>query len=280
MMMPFMLLAALPFEKVFHFFAQGGVFMAPLILCSLIAVAVIVYRGLALRRSVVLPRAIENEIERIAPGGGIERLARIANNDESALARIVQTAISHLKWPKNENIEAVQTRARHEVVGMESGLILLEIITQAGPLLGLLGTLAGLVTVFGALGTSSASSDPRMVAAGIAEALNTTIMGLSVAVPALIAHGYFSKKVETMSAEMEILVADLLAKCYSEPQKPISGTALPTGRQVERSRGTTSAAAYMPPPRPEKRRTQQQQTTSAPPPQLPGFEGANPGELA
>jgi len=81
-------------------------------------------------------------------------------------------------------------------------------------LIGLIGTVSGLVHVFSGLGVNTGASDTKAVALGISEALNCTIFGLSIAVPALIAFSYFSKKVEVMSVEMESLVSDLIAKCY------------------------------------------------------------------
>ena len=69
----------------------------------------------------MLPLAIESEIERLAPGGSPERLARIVHHDPSSLARIARVALQHLRWPRSENVEAVQTRARHEMVRLERG---------------------------------------------------------------------------------------------------------------------------------------------------------------
>jgi biopolymer transport protein ExbB len=134
--------------------------------------------------------------------------------DPSPLARIAKVALQHLRWPRSENVEAVQTRARHEMVRLEKGLIVLEVITGIAPLLGLIGAVSGLVHVFSHLGLSSGAADTRQIALGIAEALNATVFGLSIAVPTLIAFSYFSKRVEVMSVEMETLVVDLINKCY------------------------------------------------------------------
>jgi biopolymer transport protein ExbB len=139
---------------------------------------------------------------------------RIVENDQSSLARIVRVALQHLRSPRSENVEAVQTRARHEMVILEKGLIVLEVIVGIAPLLGLIGAVSGLVHVFSHLGLSSGASDTRQIALGIAEALNATVFGLSIAVPTLVAFSYFSKKVEVMSVEMETLVVELIAKCY------------------------------------------------------------------
>ncbi len=201
-------------QGVFSFLVRGGIFMWPLLLCSIVAVTVILLRSFALRERVVVPLVLESEIERLVPGASPERLMRIAQTDGSSLGRIALVALQHLRWPRNENVEAVQTRARHEMVRLERGLIVLEVITGIAPLLGLLGTVSGLVHVFAHIGLSAGGTDTKGIALGISEALNTTIFGLCIAVPSLIAYSYFSKKVEVMAVEMESLVADLLAKCY------------------------------------------------------------------
>jgi len=205
-----------------HFFQQGGFFMGTLLICSIVSVTVILLRSAALRRSKVMPKIIEQEIENLQPGDNtdsIVKLARLVRGDESPLARIAQVGLQHLQWPKAENVEAVQTKARREIVHLESGLFILEIVVGIAPLLGLLGAVSGLVTVFANLGDSASVSDPRGIAKGISEALSTTIVGLAIAIPSLIFYSYFSKKVEIMAAEMETLIADLIAKCYFQKRR-------------------------------------------------------------
>jgi biopolymer transport protein ExbB len=201
-------------QTVIGFFTRGGLFMWPLLVCSMVATTMIILRSFALREKMVLPLAVESEIERLVPGANPDRLLRIVQEDPSPLARIAKVALQHLRWPRSENVEAVQTRARHEMVRLEKGLIVLEVITGIAPLLGLIGAVSGLVHVFSHLGLSSGAADTRQIALGIAEALNATVFGLSIAVPTLIAFSYFSKKVEVMSVEMETLVVDLINKCY------------------------------------------------------------------
>jgi biopolymer transport protein ExbB len=203
-----------PFASVLDFLVRGGLFMWPLLICSVVALTVIILRTIALRRKNVLPLVIESEIERLVPGGSPERLARIVREDGSSLARITGIALQNLRAPRSENIEAVETRARHEMVILERGLIVLEIITGIAPLLGLIGAVSGLVHVFSHLGLGTGTADTKAIALGIAEALNATVFGLSIAVPTLIAFSYFSKKVEVMSVEMETLVVELISKCY------------------------------------------------------------------
>ncbi len=215
--MAHLILAQLPestAQTIVKFFTSGGFFMWPLLACSIVAVTTIILRGMALRRRNVLPLVIESEIERLIPGGSAERLARIVQQDESALARIVRSALQNLRAPRSETVDVIETKARHELIVLERGLIVLEIITGIAPLLGLIGAVSGLVHVFSALGLSSGASNTQQIARGIAEALNATVFGLSIAVPTLIAFSYFSKKVEVFSVEMETLVVELIGKCY------------------------------------------------------------------
>ena len=216
--------------SIVQFLIHGGFFMYLLVICSVVSVATIIHRGWALRRNTVIPPHIWAEIESIPAGDhdrARERLARTVKNDPSPLARITNVSLNHMDWPRSENVEAVQTRARHEVIRMEAGLVVLEVIVGIAPLLGLLGAVSGLVAVFANLGASETVSDPRGLAKGISEALNTTIAGLAIAIPSLIAYSYFSKKVETLAAEMEAILGELLAKCYSRKRPSQTESAPP-----------------------------------------------------
>jgi biopolymer transport protein ExbB len=217
-------------NTVLGFFARGGLFMWPLLACSIVSVTIMILRGLALQRKKVMPPGIEGEMERLQPGESPEWLARVVQHDNSSLARITRVALQYLRTPRSENVEAIQTRARHEMVRLEKGLIILEVIVGIAPLLGLIGAVSGLVHVFSHLGLSSGAADTRAIALGIAEALNATVFGLSIAVPTLIGFTYFSRKVEVMSVEMETVVVELINKLYYgrssrefEPAKAASG---------------------------------------------------------
>jgi biopolymer transport protein ExbB len=188
--------------------------MVLLVLLSIISLTAILLRMWRLRESTIIPTQITDAVEDLKPGDTLAALFKEMDARPSAIARILRTLLNHLNWSKSENLEAVQTTARHEVARMEKGLVVLEIATGAGPLLGLLGTLSGLVSIFAELG---GSGDPVIVARGISEALNTTIVGLAVAVPSLTAHSYFTRRIEMMAVQMESTAADLLAKLYQPP---------------------------------------------------------------
>lgn len=225
--------------NLFEFFEKGGIFMIPLVICSLVAVAMILERGFSLvRRRVISPR-LAGVIDQLQPGQDIDTLVKVCRQDPTTLSRIVRVALDHLSWPKSETIEAVQTKARSELAQLDRGIVILEILTGIAPLLGLLGTVSGLIKMFEDLskGAAVAQSQAMFLSRGIAEALNCTVMGLVVAIPALIAYSYFSKKVETLGVEMEAIASDLLAKLYRSTDEPGSAYETTAGGDKDEAKG-------------------------------------------
>jgi biopolymer transport protein ExbB len=203
------------FENAQDFFLKGGVFMGFLLAISFIAVTVILLRLFALRRRAVIPFLIEKEINRLKPGDDPEHLRHLIQDDNSPLSRIVEVVVRPFNATKQETLEVVQSRARQEIVRMESGLFILEIVVGIAPLLGLLGAVTGLVKVFSNIGSGVMSTtDLKGIASGIGEALSTTIVGLAIAIPALVAFSYFSRRVERLAVEMESLLTDLIEKIF------------------------------------------------------------------
>lgn len=198
-----------------EFLVAGGPFMLLLLLTSLVSVTFIVERGLALRRQRVVPAELETLLAECRGREDLPLVQSTCEKGPSTLSRLVSTAMAHLAWPKNDNANALQTRARQEMVTLERGLVVLEVVVGVAPLLGLLGTIHGLMTLFGDLGVAGVS-DNAVLARGIAIALNTTMMGLLIAIPSLVAWSYFTKKVETFAVEMESLLDDLLRRLYRQ----------------------------------------------------------------
>jgi biopolymer transport protein ExbB len=196
-----------------QFLVAGGPFMFLLVLTSVIALAFIIERGLALRRAKVVPHLVEEAIDNCQGDGGLDALRVACAQSPSALATVTLVGIEHLAWPKPENADSVQTRARQEVVKLERGLVVLEVVVGIAPLLGLVGTIHGMIILFGGIGRAGLT-DNAMLAKGIAVALNTTLMGLLIAIPALVAWSYFTKKVESMAIEMETLMDEFLRRQY------------------------------------------------------------------
>lgn len=203
-------------NDILQFFNRGGVFMYLLAACSVVGVAVILLRLLGLRRDLAIPTTIRLEVERMQsdtenPTG---RLAAFLMGDRSPLGRVIRVALKHLDVSRTENQDAVQVAARREMVRLEQGLFILEILIGITPLLGLLGAVSGLVKVFAAFGDAANQSDPHVIASGISEALTTTVAGLAIAIPCLIAYSCFVRKIETIASEMESIVSLLLSKSY------------------------------------------------------------------
>jgi biopolymer transport protein ExbB len=184
-----------------------------LALTSVVGLAFIVERGLALRWGKVVPPDITAALAACKSRDEVEKLRRVCAQKPSALGRLLTLAADHLDWPKVENVETLQTAARHEIVRLERGLVVLEIIIGIAPLLGLVGTIAGMMTVFGDLGQTGLN-DAGKLAQGIALILRATLIGLLIAIPSLIAWSYFSKKVEVLAVEMEALCDDFIRRQY------------------------------------------------------------------
>jgi biopolymer transport protein ExbB len=200
------------------FFVQGGPFMILLVATSVVGLAFIIERAFALRWARVIPPDVEYAVTQCRTPEGVSELREISQARPSSFSRLVLTALDHLPRPRQENIDAIETRARHEVLQLERGLVILEIVVGIAPLLGLVGTIHGLITLFGDLGRAGLS-DNAALAKGIAIALNTTLTGLLIAIPSLIAWSYYNKKVETLAVEMETLCDEFLRRCYAGSKK-------------------------------------------------------------
>lgn len=173
----------------------AGIFVYPLTLCSLVGAFIICERLYSLRRSAILP---EQLVEGLASGD------KMNDGGASAMGRIVKY------WHRHEgDTGAVKAYAKLEVNRMERGLVFLDIIVGAAPLLGLLGTVTGLVTVFSNISMDTGLPDPSAFSTGIALAMTTTVLGLSVAIPCLIANSYFQRRVETYAVQIESLLEQL-----------------------------------------------------------------------
>src|SRR5213594_655966 len=123
-------------------------FIVALALTSVIALTFIIERGLALRWEKVIPPSVGAAVENYRSESDLPQLQATCHNNPSTLARLLLFTTEHLDWPKTENVDVLETRARHEVSKLERGLVVLEIIVGIAPLLGLVGTIYGLITLF------------------------------------------------------------------------------------------------------------------------------------
>ena len=193
-------------------------FISIMLLTSVIGLAFIVERGVALRANRVIPPGLESAAEACRTDADRPVLRRLCEQSASPLSRLLQVAEQHLDQPREENEGALQTRARQEVVHLERGLVVLEIVVGIAPLLGLVGTIYGMMTLFGGLGESGLG-DNTVLAKGISLILRFTMAGLLIAIPSLIAWSYYSKKVEMLAVEMETVCAEFLRRQYQAQAK-------------------------------------------------------------
>ena len=203
-------------EASLEFLTKGGIFIWPLILCSVAGLTAIVFKFMSLGRSRIVPDALARELVTISTEES-EPVVKKLKAGNSTLARLGSVALNHHGRPSAEISRAVEASAREEVVKMYSGIGVLDVVITVAPLLGLLGTASGLVTIFAGLGETN---DNIAIARGIAEALNTTIFGLAIAVPCVIAHSYFSRRIDRLTARMEAVLADFAATCSGKTQDP------------------------------------------------------------
>ena len=205
------------FRVSWDFIIKGGLFMIPLGLTSLVGMTAIFYKFLSLSKGRVLPEGLAMRMERfeeLQAAGQEQALCAEFERGRSTLARLARVAIRHRGKEQRDIILAVEAVSREEASRLHAGIGLLDIVITVAPLLGLLGTASGLVTIFEGLGDSA---DHLAIARGIAVALNTTIFGLAIAVPCVIAHGYFTRRIEVFTARLESILADLAHAC----QQPI-----------------------------------------------------------
>jgi biopolymer transport protein ExbB len=183
-------------------------------LTSVVGLAFVVERGIALQWRKVVPSEIEAAVQSCQTKEDVAMLRRLCEQKPSPLSRLLIEAADHLDWPKVENEAALETRARHEIVRLERGLVVLEIIVGIAPLLGLVGTIAGMMTLFGDIGPNG--PEAGKLAAGIALILRATLWGLLIAIPSLITWSYFSKKIEIIAVEMETMCDQFIRRQYKE----------------------------------------------------------------
>ncbi|MGB0370408.1 MAG: MotA/TolQ/ExbB proton channel family protein [Opitutales bacterium] len=177
---------------------NAGIFAWPLGVCSILALTIIVDRLIALRSGKVMPEKLVQHFIK----GDIEN---IDSDSKSAGGRVLEFFRS-----ANPDAEGIKAYARLEVARMERGLFILDIVIAAAPLLGLLGTVTGLVTVFENVSAETGLPDPSGFIEGVALALTTTILGLAVAIPALVGNSYLHRRIDILAARLEVAVERLI----------------------------------------------------------------------
>lgn len=186
------------FFALIDIFKGADFLIYPLGLCSVVMVFILGERAYALRKAAVMPQDLVDAVVGGKP---------ITGGQHSVLARIIDFAERH---PGDAG--AVKAFARLEVNRMERGLPYLDIIYAAAPLIGLTGTVWSLLRVFSAISSETGLPDPVRFTSGVALALSATLLGLTIAIPALVGGGYLQRRVESYAAQLDVLLERILAR--------------------------------------------------------------------
>lgn len=186
----------------FELLTAGGWLIWPILLCSVAALAIIIEKFRHLGADHIMPPGLYEQVETLVQDKKLTNAHLNALADQSALGRIFAIAISQAHLRKSELKAAVEDAGRHQVHEMEKHLNTLGSIAAITPLLGLLGTVVGMIKVFAAI-TAVGVGHPQELAEGISQALVTTATGLVVAIPALLFYRHFKSRVQSLSIDME-----------------------------------------------------------------------------
>ena len=201
-------------KDVVLFLTDGGIMMIPLLFSSILAVAIILERAFQLRRKKIISPNLLSMIDSIKESKDIDMARSVCNQTNSTLTNIMKVCLDNHKLDREELKELMEEQGRQEVRILERGLGALETIASASPLMGLLGTVIGMIKVFNVIskvGVGQASA----LSGGISEALITTVVGLSIGIPTLIAYNYFTNKAEDLVLDVEKYSGFLIQKIRS-----------------------------------------------------------------
>ncbi|MBN2071681.1 MAG: MotA/TolQ/ExbB proton channel family protein [Candidatus Krumholzibacteriota bacterium] len=183
-------------------FRNGGIVMYPLLLGSIMALAIVIERAFCLRKKKVLVGEIVSAIAKIENAEDMKVAERICEANPGPFASIILVALKNPGLVIDELKEAILDQGRQEIRTLERGLVALETIAAAAPLLGLMGTVIGMIKVFNVI-SKQGIGQASVLSGGISEALITTVTGLAVGIPALVAYNFLTNKAESLVLDIE-----------------------------------------------------------------------------
>jgi biopolymer transport protein ExbB len=190
---------------------QGGWIMYPIGLFSVVGLTIAIERMFALRRALVIDPEVVKLVDAFDGDTSPEQALKACRQRGGAYARIIEEVIRARNLSHGQVIETMHATGRTQLGMLERGLTVLEIIASTSPLLGLLGTVLGMVAVFNAI-TAQGLGNPQVLSDGISKALVTTVAGLIVAIPALACHSWLSRRVDDLGTEMQERATGFIAK--------------------------------------------------------------------
>jgi biopolymer transport protein ExbB len=198
------------YNQIYNFISLGGPMAIPLIITSIFSLAVIIEKAVFFIRrkdnSLRLLKRIELKVENDDIIGALNEL----KGEKGPNAKLLSTALSHYQEDPDRIREVLQAVGEDEIKKMEKHLPVLDVVAMISPLLGLLGTVLGIISSFNILGTAAGAANPAQISSGIAAALISTAMGLVIAIPTAIFYSYYINKVEEKSHEMNLSMIDIM----------------------------------------------------------------------
>ena len=205
-------------KNVWETFRRGGPLMYPILFCSLVGMAFAIERLVSLRRAAVAPRGFADALADTLADGGAEAGLRLCEERPSSLARVLKAGLGLAGSPREEIVTAMEEAGERELWSLERFAKPLSIIAGISPLLGLLGTVWGMIMAFDVVASKGELGNPRELAEGIATALLTTFAGLSVAIPCYLLYHYFSSKSDRLVIEIEETASHMAATLQEAPR--------------------------------------------------------------
>lgn len=181
---------------------KGGIFMYPIIFCSIVALAVFLERLWVLKRKNIIPEAFIHQVEELLSKQKITEAIDLCQEDMSSIAKIFLSGLKNTQKGMWLVKEAIEERGSREAIILERNVDILSTIANLTPLLGLLGTVSGMIKTFNAISVQGIGN-PAPLAGGIAEALITTATGLCIAIPTLVCYRILKDKAGSLIFEME-----------------------------------------------------------------------------
>ncbi len=191
-------------------FLKGGIIMWPILIGSIIGLAIVIEKFLVIRRSKINVPVFSIKIRGILKKKDIAGAINFCLEEKSPIANIIRRGLKKYKFGRKRVIESIEAAGKVEIGKLEKGLSTLATISGAAPMLGFLGTVTGMITAFMRIQELQGSASPSDLAGGIWEALLTTAFGLLVGIPALAVYNYLVSLVNKIVLDMERIATDIL----------------------------------------------------------------------
>ena len=193
----------------YELFLKGGVLMYPIAFCSIVALGIFLERLWALRRGKVIPRGFLMEVIDLVAKGKLAEAMALCKRTDASISHVLYAGLSSYGKRRDAIKERMEEVGRREVANMERYINVVGTIAGVAPVLGLLGTVSGMIKSFNVIALQGVA-EPGALAGGISEALLTTAAGLIVAIPSFVMHRYLRNRVHSLTLEMEEVALRLL----------------------------------------------------------------------